>query len=41
MVCCIVVRVTFIKNVLMDDMLYCGKSYINQEYFDMWWVVFS
>jgi hypothetical protein len=41
MMCLIVVRVTFMKNVLIDDVSYCGKSYINQKCFDAWWVVFS
>jgi hypothetical protein len=32
--CRIVVRVTFIKNVLVDDVSYCGKSYLNHKCVD-------
>ena len=35
MICHIVVRVTFVKNVMIDDMSYCGKSYINQKCIDV------
>jgi len=31
MMCRILVRVTFIQNVLVDDMSYCGKSYIHKN----------
>ena len=31
MICHIVVTDTFIKIVLMDDMSYCGKSYIDKN----------
>jgi len=30
--CRIVLRVTFIKNVLIDDVSYCVKSYIHKKY---------
>ena len=29
--CRIVVRVTFIQNMLMDNMSHCGKSYIHKN----------
>jgi len=32
MMCRIVLRVTFIKNVLIDDVSYCVKSYIHKKY---------
>jgi hypothetical protein len=34
MMCLIVVRVTFMKNALIDDVSYCGKSYIHKECID-------
>ena len=32
MMCRIVLRVTFIKNALIDDVSYRGKSYIHKKY---------
>jgi hypothetical protein len=34
MMCRILVRVTFIKNALIDDVSYCGKSYIRKKCID-------
>jgi hypothetical protein len=34
MMCLIVVRVTFMKNVMIDDVSYCGKSSIHKKCVD-------